>query len=122
MLKSLAHVGVKSPIYFIHAVRNSSQHAMAREVRQIAAECPNVQVHFRYDAPLEDDTASARCHSTGFVDLDLLKELLPDNNAEFYFCGPKPFMAGLYRGLKDWKVDDAHIHFEFFGPRQDIVS
>lgn len=31
-------------------------------------------------------------------------------------------MAGLYRGLKDWRVDEANIRFEFFGPREDIVT
>jgi hypothetical protein len=37
------------------------------------------------------------CDSVGLVDLALL-EILPSID-EFYFWGPKPFMAGIYRGL-----------------------
>lgn len=122
MFKSLAHAGPRVPVYFIHAARNSGVHAFAREVREVAAGASNLHVHFRYDAPLADDVPAGRCDSTGIVDVALLRELLPDNNAEFYFCGPKPFMAGIYRGLEEWGVDEPRIHFEFFGPRQDIVS
>jgi ferredoxin-NADP reductase len=93
---------------------------MVDEVRQLAAEHANIQTHFRYSEPLESDMCDKLCDSTGILDVALLHELLPNNDAEFYFCGPKEFMIGIYRGLKAWGVDDARIHFEFFGPRQDI--
>ena len=72
------------------------------------------------DAPLADDVSSGRCDSTGIPDVALLRRLLPDNDAEFFFCGPREFMAGLYRGLRDWGVDESRIHFEFFGPKEDL--
>jgi nitric oxide dioxygenase len=122
MLKSLSHHNVAVPIYFIHAARNSRVHAMAGEVRQLAAGHPNIHTHIRYDAPLPDDLPRKRCDSVGFIDEPLLRQLLPSNDAEFYFCGPRQFMAGLYRDLKQWGVDDAQLHYEFFGPRQDITS
>ena len=122
MLKSLAHHDAKTPVHFIHAARNSRVHALAGEVRGLAAECPNIRPHFRYDAPLADDLAEQRCDSTGIVDAALLRELLPSKDAEFYFCGPKPFMVGLYHGLKQWGVDESQIHFEFFGPREDVTA
>lgn len=56
------------------------------------------------------------------MDAALVRELIPTADAEFYFCDPKPFMAGLYHGLQDWGVDASRIHFEFFGPRQDITT
>ena len=52
MLKTLAHRQVSTPIHFIHAARNSRCHALADEVRHIAAEHSNIHTHFRYDAPL----------------------------------------------------------------------
>jgi len=122
MLKHLAHYGVDVPIYFVHAARNSSVHALDDEIREIASAHANVHAHFRYDAPLEDDLPRGRCDSTGLVDMTFLREFVPTRDADFYFCGPKPFMAGLYHGLKDWGVDEANIRFEFFGPRQDIVT
>ncbi len=90
------------------------------EVRDVASQHPAIQTHFRYDAPLADDLSTGRCDSIGRVDLEFLQTILPTNDAQFYFCGPKPFMTGVYRALKDWYVDESRIHFEFFGPRQEI--
>lgn len=120
MLKSLAHHRVNSPVVFIHAARNSRFHAFADEVKAITAECANVRAHFRYDAPLDDDIRQRRCDSAGFVDAPLLKGLLPSSDTEYFFCGPKPFMVGLLRTLKELKVRESQMHYEFFGPKQAI--
>ena len=63
MLKSLTHAGVKAPIYFFHAARNSQLHSLADEVRRVAAEHPNVVTHFRYSAPLDQDLCDKFCDS-----------------------------------------------------------
>lgn len=121
MFKSLLHHETTAPIHFVHAARNGRVHALAKEVRSLAAERPNVQVHVRYDAPDADDVQAARCDATGLVDREFLRGWLPSNDAEFYFCGPQPFMKSVYRDLKDWGVDESRLHFEFFGPRQEIA-
>ncbi len=121
MLKALAHHDVDVPIYFIHGTRNSATHALAQEVREIAAQRPNVHVHVRYSDPLATDLADAASHEVGIVDVALLGRLLPDRDAEFYLCGPKPFMACILHGLQGWGVPAAQIHLEFFGPKEDLV-
>jgi nitric oxide dioxygenase len=121
MLKCLAHHRVATPIYFIHAARNSRHHAFAHEARKIAADCPNIRLHFRYDEPLANDLGCRHCDSTGRIDGQLLSELLPSIETEFYFCGPKPFMAGLLHTLKTLGVADSRIHYEFFGPKQELA-
>lgn len=122
MAKSLVHQRIQTPIYFIHGARNSRVHALSGEVRHLASECRNLQTHFRYDAPLTNDLQQKSCDSTGVIDLKLLSQILPNNDAEFYFCGPKPFMVGLYQGLKDWGVSNCRMHFEFFGPKQELSA
>ncbi len=122
MLKHLAYQGVATPIYFVHAARNSRVHALADEVRRVAAEHSNIQSHVVYDAALEDDLRQGHCHSIGIVNLALLQKLVTSRDAEFYFCGPKLFMVGIYKALKQWGVDESRIHFEFFGPRQEIST
>jgi nitric oxide dioxygenase len=122
MLKSLAHHGVATPVHFAHAARNSRVHALAEELRRFASELPNGRTHVRYDAPLADDLSAGRCDSVGLIDAKFLREWLPGNDAEFYFCGPKPFMTGVYGALKAWGVPEARLHFEFFGPRQEIAA
>ena len=122
MLKSLAHQAVDVPVHFVQAARNSRVHALADEVRQVVADHQNMSAHFRYDTPLSDDVSAGRCDSVGLVDMDLVREFDPSFEAEYYFCGPKPFMAGIYQGLSDRGVESSRIHFEFFGPRQEIVA
>lgn len=121
MLKTLANRHSTAPVYFIHAARNSRVQAFASEVREAAAARPNIHAHVRFDAPLADDVSRQCCDSAGVVDMDFLRKYLPSNDAEYYFCGPKLFMAALYHGLKDWGVPESQIHFEFFGPKQDIM-
>jgi nitric oxide dioxygenase len=122
MLKALAHNRVNTPVYFVHAARNSRVQALANEVREMARRHTNIHVHFRFDSPSSTDIREGRCDSTGIIDIAFLRDLLPTKNAHFYFCGPKPFMAGLYHGLTSWGVAQQNLHFEFFGPRQDLTS
>ena len=121
MLGSLAHHRVANRVHFIHAARNSRHHAFADEVRRLAAESPNIRTHFRYDAPLADDVRQNRCDSTGLIDIELLGEFLPTADAEFFLCGPKPFMRRALQCLKTLGVADASIRYEFFGPRHEMI-
>src|SRR6185312_9503639 len=114
MFKALAHEQTDTPVHFLHAARDSRVHAMASEVREVAAALPNARTHFRYDAPHADDLHKRHCDSIGLVDADFIQDWLPDNEADFYFCGPKPFMTGVYRSLKERGVPEERIHFEFF--------
>jgi nitric oxide dioxygenase len=120
MLESLAYHRVRTPVHFIHATRNSRHHTFANEVRRLAAECTNIRTHFCYDAPWPDDVQQNRCDSTGLIHVWLLSKLVPTNEAEFFLCGPKPFMVGVLRCLKQLRVADSSIHYEFFGPRQEL--
>jgi nitric oxide dioxygenase len=119
MLNTLAHKGVDVPVLFVHGTRNGATHALNDEVRQIEAENSNVRVHIVYSDPTSEDDTS-RCDAVGLIDVSLLESLLPSLDAEFYLCGPKPFMACLYHGLMEAGVPDSQIHFEFFGPKQDL--
>lgn len=67
--------------------------------------------------PCEGDTF----HKTGYIDLACLQEVT-DVNSEFYFCGPTPFMKAIYKALKEWKVAEDRIHYEFFGPAGSLEA
>jgi nitric oxide dioxygenase len=120
MLKSLAYNQVRLQVHFIHAARNSRHHAFANEVRGLAAECPNIRTHFSYDAPLPDDVRQNRCDTKGFLDEALLGELLPTTDSEFFLCGPKPFMLQVLECLNSLGVAGSSVHYEFFGPKQEM--
>lgn len=87
---------------------------------KVAAAHPHVTTHIRYDAPLEDDVAARRCDSVGMLDAELLNQIAAQSDADFYICGPKPFMAQALHVLRRQGIDDSRLHFEFFGPKSDL--
>ena len=116
MLNAIVDLDSDRPTWFVHGSRNSREHALGTHVRQVAKENSNVQVHVRYSQPLSQDIQGDEYDDVGYVDIELLKRLLPDNGFDFFLCGPTPFMKSLFGGLLDWGVSESHIHYEFFGP------
>jgi nitric oxide dioxygenase len=60
--------------------------------------------------------------STGFVTAELIESLLPGRDADYFFCGPQPFMVNIYHGLLKWGIPASQVHLEFFGPRQELEA
>jgi hypothetical protein len=115
LTKSSGGCGCTRQVWFVHGAINGKVHAFGRQVRELAATYPCLNVHVRYSQPSEADIEGENYDSTGYVDIDLIKSLLPLDDYEFYMCGPPPFMESLYEGLKDLDVSDERIHYEFFG-------
>ena len=102
--------------YFVHGSRNSRVHAFADHIRHLAGANESLTAHIRYSQPTADDRLGEAYDSEGHIDMELLKNLLPFDDYDFYLCGPQPFMQALYDGLADIGVRDARIHYESFGP------
>ncbi|MCZ6465668.1 MAG: MOSC domain-containing protein [Alphaproteobacteria bacterium] len=122
MLNAIVEAGSGRPVWFIHGARNGREHAMGAHVRAVAGENDNVRAHISYSRPLPDDVEGRDHDGRGRVDGDLLKRLLPDNDLDFYLCGPTPFMKALYNGLLGWGVPEGRIHYEFFGPGSALTE
>lgn len=122
MAKSILHANPDASIFFVQAARNSKAHAFADELRNLAQACPNVQTKVLYDAPLPGDLEDGKCDAAGFVTTELLRDWTPYADADFYFCGPKPFMANVHASLQTLGVDEQRIRYEFFGPKQELVA
>ena len=70
-----------------------------------------------YNEPLAEDAP----HATGFISEALLADCLPeDRDVDFYFLGPKPFMQAVNAHAKALAIPAAQVHFEFFGPLQEL--
>ena len=120
MLHTVIEQQPEREVTFIHAALNSNVHAMKDDVAQLAREHSNVRSFVAYSQPTEQDRAAKNFDKEGFVDLDWLKSILPTNQADFYFCGPTPFMKVVNSALKEWGVAAENIHFEFFGPASEL--
>lgn len=104
------------PTYFIHGTRNGRVHAFGDHIRQLAATYPSVTAHICYSQPDDQDQRGTDYDSVGYVDIELLKQVLPFNDFDFYLCGPQTFMQSLYDGLTGLGIRPERIHYESFGP------
>ncbi|MDP5272982.1 NO-inducible flavohemoprotein [Chengkuizengella axinellae] len=120
MLNHLVEKEPTRPVYFVHAAINSEYHAFRNHVQQLAAKHDQVKSLVCYQSPTEQDKQSSEFEKEGFIEMEWLKSILPSHEADFYFCGPVPFMKVIYKGLKDWGVNAEDIHYEFFGPKDEI--
>lgn len=107
-------------IIFVHACLNERVQAFKSTVDELAETHPNLLVHYRYSDQEKGGAARTGNCSTGFVDADLIENLVKDRNADYYFCGPKPFMINIYHELLEWGIPGSQVHFEFFGPREEL--
>ncbi|HWB01424.1 MAG TPA: NO-inducible flavohemoprotein [Verrucomicrobiales bacterium] len=122
MLLSALERTPERQILFLHGCLNSRVHAFRQRIDALAKEHPNLTVVYRYDDPTEMDRQRMNGGpvSEGQIDAELIESLVPGRDADYYFCGPKPFMVNIYHQLLAWGIPASQAHFEFFGPRQDL--
>ncbi|CAG9174282.1 Flavohemoprotein [Cupriavidus laharis] len=103
-------------VVFVHGARNSGVHAMRDRLREAAKTYSNFDLVVFYDDPLSQDVVGRDYDFAGLVDVKKIKDsvLLPD--ADYYICGPIPFMRMQHDALKDLGIHEARIHYEVFGP------
>ncbi|MCM3719028.1 NO-inducible flavohemoprotein [Fictibacillus phosphorivorans] len=118
MLKTAAEKQPEREVTFIHAAINGKTHALKNEVKKVAEDAKNISTYFVYEKPLEEDFGYDQ---TGYIDVAWLCKVLPlEKEAEYYFCGPVPFMKAIYHALQELNIKKEQIHFEFFGPASDL--
>jgi len=107
-------------IIFVHGCLNEKVQAFKNTIDQLAAKHSNLRAHYCYSDPAADGVKREGNASTGFVTAELIESLIPDRHADYYFCGPKLFMVNIYHELLKWGIPGSQVHFEFFGPRQEL--
>ena len=120
-LLSMLHSIKKQPTTFIHAAINSANHALRHEVEQLCETYTNINCHFRYSSPLEKDIQNANHHSSGLITTEFLSQFITPET-HIYFCGPRPMMQNIYKALETLEHPQELIHFEFFGPQEELTS
>lgn len=115
MLNYIAFEQPNREVYYIQAARNGNVHAFRSHVRNLTKEHSNVKSYFIYEKPTDTDREMHYFDKEGFITLDWLKDVLPSNQFQFYFCGPTVFMKVVNSFLKEWGVPEKDIHYEFFG-------
>lgn len=122
MLHRLGAEAAETDVHFVHGAQNGKAHALKAEVAEIAGNCPHVKTAFFYAEPLPEERAGADFDAPGFIGLDWLAQNTPLGAADFYLCGPRPFLRTYVQGLAAAGVSPDRIHYEFFGPADDLLA
>lgn len=116
MLRALALHEPTREVVLVQGMRDDGDHPFRSEVARLARRMPNLTVHVRYSAQRKDAPDGLAPDSRGRVDEALLRDLLPNPDADVYLCGPGAFMDAMDRALAALGVADARIRSESFGP------
>lgn len=115
MLEQLLQQNSPRSIRFLHACRHGGVHAFRQQLSNWSREYPQLQAHTWYEFPRTEDVSGRDYQQVGRMALNTVAAdaVLPD--ADYYLCGPLPFMQQQKAALLALGVDAARIHAEAFG-------
>ncbi|MBJ9986227.1 NO-inducible flavohemoprotein [Acinetobacter sp. S40] len=115
MLNQLVTLDMPQPVNFIHACRSSQVHAMKKHIQELKAKYPRLNTFTAYEFPHEADVLGQDYDIAGRLDLASMDAALLPVNADYYLCGPMPFMAEQHKVLVERGIPAQNIHTEAFG-------
>jgi ferredoxin-NADP reductase/MOSC domain-containing protein YiiM len=121
MLHALAAESSMREVWWVYGARNGGDHPFHQEVRGLMQSLPHGRTNIRYSQPRPEDRVGADFDAAGHVTTVALQEMGVPREADFYLCGPTPFLRDLTAGLSAWGVNASNIHTEIFGPEQSIT-
>lgn len=120
MLYVLAHNGQR-PVWWLHGARDRTEHAFAREARDLLQQLPESHSCVFYSRPGATDRQGVDYDRNGRLSAQSLCELGLPADAQVFVCGPDAFMDDVSRGLAECGIAPANIHTERFGARSAIT-
>lgn len=99
-------------IIWVHGCRNEEVHAFKEKVFELSNNNENIHQHIFYEQhPMPQNEKYV-----GQVNLEIIKDAVIAKDAEYYICGPAPFITKHYNFLIENGVQKSAIFFEEFGP------
>lgn len=121
MLETIAEKHPDLPVHYVHGTHSGSTHAMGRHVMKLAEGRPNIQVTTFYQTPRTNDVIGRDFDQAGLIDEAWLSKNTPIGEADYYLCGPRPFLRIFVAALSLAGVPANRIHYEFFGPADELL-
>lgn len=116
------------PVTWLHGAKNGREHAFRDYIVGLSRAHPeDLTRRVWYSAPNADDIQGmdnkAPYHFDGRMDLSQVKPMLPLENphSQYFCCGPLPWMKSIGKQLVDLGVDKSSLHFEAFGPADNVL-
>jgi len=104
----------KNKTVWIHGCRNASVHAFKEAVAAMEEESDWLET-FLFNEDIEQNSSEGIIR--GRVDLEKCKEAILLKDAQYYLCGPAPFIKAHYESLVAFNIDRSNIFYEEFGPQ-----
>ncbi|KID64186.1 Flavohemoprotein [Metarhizium brunneum] len=115
MLKTLVDQASWRSVVFVHAARGGRGHAMKAALSEIVANNPQVRRAVFYQEVTDRDQQGFDYDFAGGLELSKIKDVVLLPGADFYICGPLPFIKAQSKALMLMGVDEGHVHMELFG-------
>lgn len=119
MLETLVAEKTDTEVHYVHGAYDAAAHAMGPHIRALTAAHPRARSTVFYEAPAND--GDGHDHA-GRISGAWLSQQTPIHEADYYLCGPRPFLRALVSDLRDAGVPADRIHYEFFGPADEILA
>ncbi len=119
MLEYLADTGSDREIVWVHGCRNRRVHAFREPLTTLEARHGKLRKHIFYDSL--DGEMQVEGYNEGVVELDKLRERAVLQYADYYVCGPAPFIQKQFRDLAAMGISLEAIHYEEFGPANLVL-
>lgn len=110
------------PAHWVHGTQDGATHALGGRVRELAAAHPGLRASVFYAEPRPQDRPGRDYDHAGLVTMDWLRAHTPLARAEYFLCGPRPFLRAFVGGLVGAGVPAGRIHYEFFGPADELLA
>ena len=111
MLHQLARQRSMRSVTFLHGARSGRHHPFRKEIQDMTRTHDNISVVTAYSQP---DYADEHFEYEGRIDEALIRSSVQDLNADFYLCGPGPFLVTMTDVLGILGVSDEDVHVESF--------
>jgi len=102
-------------ISFIHAARHPQVHAMRRQVNALKDSYDNLYEYVAYESVDDNVELGKDYQMLGRLNLKAVPAQLLPQDADYYLCGPIPFMQQQNAALIELGIAQSRIHCEAFG-------
>lgn len=122
MLETIAESHPDIRTLYVHGTHDRETHAMREHVRGLADRTGAIRVIDFHQTPLTDEVAGRDYDHAGIITDDWLIANTPVGEADFFLCGPPPFLRAAVSALSLAGVPSDRIHYEFFGPADELLA
>jgi ferredoxin-NADP reductase/MOSC domain-containing protein YiiM len=121
MLHVLAAERSTRPVWWVHGARNGAGHPFRREAAHLLDALPDAHRLICYSAPAHGDVTGRDYDIASRLGPEVLARAGVPIDADFYLCGPGPFMEDLTAALAAVGAAAVRVHSETFGPSAAIT-